>query len=138
MEFKKKLKARLYTAIVYTVIGIAFICVSIAGVVKNEFLSSFGAMFVVIGIARIIQYMRITRDEESIRKREVEETDERNVMIYTKARSLTFTIYIMLAAAAVVVLHLLNLRLAEQIVAYTLCGFVSIYWICYFIMSRKY
>ncbi len=138
MEFRKKLKVRLYTAIAYIIIGAVFIGLSFTRLGSNEMISSFGAVFAVMGIARIIQYMRITKDEESIHQREIAETDERNVMIWTKARSLAFSIYILAAALAVVVLYLMNMNFAGKIVAYNLFGFVAIYWICYFIISRKY
>ncbi|MDY3972403.1 MAG: DUF2178 domain-containing protein [Clostridia bacterium] len=138
MEFRKKLKVRLYTAIAYIIIGAVFIGISFTRLGANEMISSFGAVFAVMGIARIVQYLRITKDEESIHQREIAETDERNVMIWTKARSLAFSIYILAAALAVVVLYLMNMNFAGKIVAYNLFGFVAVYWICYFIISRKY
>ena len=120
MEFKKKLKVRLYTAIAYIIIGAVVIGLSFTRLGANEMISSVGAVFAVMGIARIIQYMRITKNEESIHQREVAETDERNVMIWTKARSLAFSIYILAAALAVVVLYLMNMNFAGKIVAYNL------------------
>lgn len=138
MEFRKKLKVRLYTAIVYIIIGAVFIGLSFTRLGANEVISTFGAVFAVMGVARVVQYLRITKDEESIRQREIAETDERNVMIWTKARSLTFTVYSVAAGLAVIVLYLLNMVFVAQIVAYTVCAFLIVYWICYFIISRKY
>ncbi|MGN0149795.1 MAG: hypothetical protein ACI4C7_06050 [Clostridia bacterium] len=136
MEFKKKLKVRLYTAILYAVIGIALIIINIF--TPNEMLSSFGAVMLVIGIVRIVQYMRITKDEDSIHSREVAETDERNVMIWTRARSMAFSVYIMISAMAVIVLYLFKQDYIAQVVGIMLAGFVVIYWICYFFISKKY
>ncbi|MBP3284301.1 MAG: DUF2178 domain-containing protein [Clostridia bacterium] len=136
MEFLKKLKVRFYTAIVFIVLGLVLIAVGLMN--ATEMASSFGLMFVVIGIARIIQYKRITKDEESLHQREVAENDERNVMVWTKARSLAFSIYIMITCCAIVVLYLMNMTSIAQIVAYNLFSFILIYWVCYFIISRKY
>lgn len=138
MDYRNKLKLRLYTAAVCAAIGIILILMSITGHIKNEIASSFGAMFVVIGAARILQYVRITKDEESLHRREIAEKDERNVMLWTKARSLTFTIYILLSAAAVVILYLLDMASAAKTVSYMLCALVFIYWVCYFFVSRRY
>jgi len=136
MAFTEKLKARLYTAIVIGIIGAVLMAV---GVVKQiEMASSFGFMFLIIGCARILQYMRITKDADTLKKREIAEGDERNIMLWTKARSLAFSVYIIVAAVAVVVLHILGMNEYAEIVSYSLSAFVLIYWVCYFIMSKKY
>ena len=49
MEFRKKLKVRLYTAIVYIIIGAVFIGISFTRLGANEMISSFGAVFAVMG-----------------------------------------------------------------------------------------
>lgn len=138
MEFKKKMIIRLIIAIGFITFGAELIIINLTGLATNKMISSLGLGIAVIGIARVIQYFRITKDEESMHKREVEETDERNVMIWTQARSLSFTVYILLAAAAIIVLYLLNMEFAAQIVSYAVCAFVLVYWFCYFIISRKY
>lgn len=138
MEFKKKLKFRLYLAIGYITLGGIMMVLSFTGAAKNEMISSFGAMFAVVGIARIVQYMRIIKDESAIRAREIAETDERNIMIMTKARSLTFSVYIMLSGAAIIVLYLLNKVFIAQIIALVICALTIIYYICYHIIKRRY
>lgn len=136
MDFRKKLNVRLYTAICILCVGIIMVISSFFG--ADDMVSSFGAMFVVIGVARIAQYRRITKDEDSLHRREVAETDERNVMLWTKARSLAFSVYVIACAVAVIVLFLLDMDLYAQIISYSLFAFIGIYWLCYFILSRKY
>lgn len=138
MEFKKKLKIRLSAAIGYIAIGIALAALSFTKVAENSMVSAFGAVFIICGLARVVQYIRITKDESTLRSREIAETDERNIMIMTKARSLTFSIYIMLSGFTMIVLYLLNIPFAAQIIAYSICAFTFIYFICYHIISRKY
>ncbi len=136
MQFDKRMKIRLYTAIVMGVIGIALIVLGF--VLGLDMASPFGLMFFVIGIARTIQYIRIMKNSEIFKKAQVAEEDERNVLIWTKARSLAFSVYVIVAAVAVVVLYLCGLDVWGQAVSYSLFGFVLIYWVCYFIISRKY
>ena len=135
MEFAKKLKIRLYMAIVFLVAGLGLI---LFGNLQNvEMATSFGAMLLVFGIARIVQYRRIHRTPETFEARQVAEEDERNIMIWTKARSLAFVVYVIAAALGVIVLYLVGLDLVARTLALSLFGFVMIYWVCYFIIRRK-
>ncbi len=135
MDYKKKLKTRLNTAIIMISVGIIFTVSSIFA--DSEMASTFGAVFLVMGIARVVQYKRLLNDPEEMRRREIVETDERNVMLWTKARSLAFVIYIIALGIAVIVLQLMEMTQAANIVSWCLMGFVVIYWICYFIIVKK-
>ena len=135
MDYKKKLKTRLKTAIIMIGVGIIFTVSSIFA--DSEMASTFGAVFLVMGIARVVQYKRLLNDPEEMRRREIVETDERNVMLWTKARSLAFVIYIIALGIAVIVLQLMEMSQAANIVSWCLMGFVVIYWICYFIIVKK-
>ncbi len=138
MDYRKKLKKRLCYAIGYIVIGAALILLQLTGSVNNEMSTCFGTAFTVCGIARIIQYFRIISNKDKMRDREIAEKDERNVMLWTQARSWAFGIYTILAGTAIMVLYAIHMEFAGQIIAYTLCALVFIYWICYMILRRKY
>ena len=138
MEFKKKLKIRLYTAIAYMVLGAAMIVVFNL-VVKNAnpFLSSFGFALLVIGCANLRRYRLITKSEETIRSREIAETDERNIFIAHKARSAAFILYTVLTCTAVIVLELLNQTELAMILSGTICVLLVIYWVSYWIIRKR-
>ena len=135
MDYKKKLKTRLNTAIIMIGVGIIFTVSSIFA--DSEMASTFGAVFLVMGIARVVQYKRLMNDPEEMRRREIVETDERNVMLWTKARSLAFIVYVIAAGIAVIVLQLMEMTQAANIVSLCMMGFIVIYWICYFIIVKK-
>lgn len=135
MDYKKKLKTRLNTAIIMIGVGIIFTVSSIFA--DSEMASTFGAVFLVMGIARVVQYKRLLNDPEEMRRREIVEKDERNVMLWTKARSFAFIVYVIAAGIAVIVLQLMEMTQAANIVSWCLMGFVVIYWICYFIIVKK-
>ena len=135
MDYKKKLKARLNTAIIMISTGIIFIVSSVFS--EADMASTFGAVFLVMGIARVVQYRRLLNDPEEMRRREIIETDERNVMLWTKARSLAFMVYIIALGIAVIALQLMEMTRAADIVSLCLMGFVVIYWVCYFIIVKK-
>ncbi len=138
MNYRKKLTIRMCFAIGYTIIGAALIFIGLLGSYDNEMLSMFGAAFCVCGIMRIVQNLRIRKNEDSIRQREIAEKDERNIMIWERARSMAFGIYVILAGAAIILLYCLKMNLAAQIIAYMICALVFIYWICYHIVRKKY
>lgn len=137
MDYRRKLKKRLYYALGYIVIGIALILLNFFG--KNdEVISCFGTAFVVCGVVRVVQYIRLIGNKDKMKQREIAEKDERNIMLWTQARSLTFGIYTALAGTAVMVLYCVDQDFIGQIIAYTVCALIFIYWICYLILRRKY
>lgn len=137
MDFRKKLKIRLWVAISYIVLGIAMTTVAIVSRTENQFISSFGLALAVMGIARIRNYFLITKNEDTLRKREITETDERNVSIVNKARSTAFTVYILLAGIFVIVMGLLDKIELSIWVSYSVALLVFVYWICYLIYQKK-
>ena len=136
MEFRKKLKTRLYTAISYVVFGLLMI--GLSWWKGNDYLSSLGLCFTVMGIARVVQYCRITKSDESIKQREISETDERNVKLWKEARSLAFSLYLLLSCCAVIVLQLLNRTEAVRLLGLSVFALVALYWFCYAYVRKKY
>lgn len=137
MEFKKKLKSRLYIAVVYVAVGIMMIAGAFIMKTDNEFISSFGIILTVIGIARIKNYFMITSNEEHIRKQEIVETDERNLLILHKAKSTAFSVYVLILGAAVIILSFFGMGETAKWISYSVCLLVFVYWICYLIYQKK-
>ena len=137
MDFKQKLKTRLYIAVIYIALGVMMIAGTFAVKTDNDFISSFGIALIVMGIVRIRNYFMITKNEETIRKQQIAETDERNLLILNKAKSTAFTIYITLMGTAVIILSLFNMRDIAKYISYSVCLLVLIYWICYWIYQKR-
>ena len=137
MDYKQKLKSRLYIAIIYIALGIMMIVGTFAIETDNSFISSFGFALVIMGIVRIRNYYMITKNEENIRKQQIVETDERNISIIHKAKSATFSIYITLMGTAVIILSLFNMHDIAKYIAYSVCSLVVIYWIAYWVYQKK-
>ena len=137
MEFKKKLKTRLIIGIAYIVLGVAMTAVCIISKTENQFISSLGLALAVIGIVRIRNHFLITKNEETIRKQEIAETDERNVSIANKARAAAFILYIFMASLFVIVMGILDKIAFAQWASYSVGALVAIYWICYIVYQKK-
>ena len=115
--------------------GIIFIVFSVFS--EADMASTFGAVFLVMGIARVVQYRRLLNDPEEMRRREIVEHDERNIMLWTKARSLAFAVYIIAMGIAVIVLQMMEMAQAANIVSLCMMGFIVIYWVCYYIIVKR-
>ena len=138
MEFKKKLQTRLYIAVSYIVIGLLLIAADALNHFENQFFFSFGVTLIVMGILRLLRHRKITKDDASIHRQEVAETDERTLMMAEKARSWAFSYSILIAGIIVIVLSLLGKHDAAQPFAWYVCGQVFLYWICWLILRKKF
>ena len=136
MDFKKRMKIRLWTNIIYIVLGVAMIAVGLITKTDNEFVSSFGLTLTVVGLALIKK--NIITSEEKLKRREIAENDERNIAIVHKARSWAFSFYVILGCLAVIVLSLLSLQDIASWIVVGVFSLIAIYWICYFIVRKKY
>ena len=137
MEFKKKLKSRLYVGMIYIALGVIMIAGANAVKTENAFISYFGLVMAVMGLVRVRNYRIITRSEETIKKQEIAETDERNLLIVQKARSTAFFVYILLACTAVIVLSLFDMSEMGKWIAYSVFALLITYWICYWVYRKK-
>lgn len=137
MDYRQKLQSRLYVAIINMAVGIMMIVGTFEIKTDNDFISSFGFALVITGVVRIRNYCLITRNEETIRKQQIAETDERNLAILNRAKSAAFSVYVLLSGTAVVILSLFNMHDVARWIAYSVCLLVVVYWICYWIYQKK-
>lgn len=138
MEFKKKLKQRLYIAVSYILIGLILIVADALNHFNNYFFFSFGFALLVMGVLRLLRHRKITKDEKSMRKQELMEKDERYIMMSERAKSWAFSFSLMTAGFAVIVLSLLGYHDVAQPLAWYVCGQVALYWVFWFILGKKY
>ncbi len=138
MDYRKRLKNRLIVAITYIIIGIFMIATELITKTDNNFISAFGFTLLIIGIARIKKHFIITKNDDSIKKYEIAETDERNIEIMHKSRSAAFIIYVVIMCVATIILSFLNMHNIARWISLSAMTLVVIYWICYFIIRKKF
>ncbi len=136
MDFKKKMKINMIYYAALVALGAAFIVLRILGYMPDIFIS-FGTAYAVCGLMMLIKNGIIISNPEKLKKLEIESKDERNRMIYGKAVSLAFNIFIYAAAVAIMVLEFVGMSEAGLTVALCLCGFVLIYVVCYYILRAR-
>ena len=138
MDFEKRIKMRLLVAVSYMILGLVLIITAVISKTENNFIPAFGIALLVMGIIRLIQHRKITRDENTKRKRELAETDERNVMMVERARSWAFSLSIVIAGIGVIILSLLGFQELVQPLAWFVCLMTLLYWLCWLVIRRKY
>ena len=136
MDFNKKMKIRLWNAILCCLAGIA-VCIVSYFTNADNFFSSFGLAMTVCGIVRLRNYFLITKNEETIKKQRIAESDERNISISEKAKSWVFTIYNCLCGAGVIIFQLLNEKNIANFLAMSVCTMLILYCIIYWIIRKK-
>ncbi len=137
MSFKKKMKIRLFVAIGYLVLGAGIIAASVLVRAQQPFFSSYGLALAVIGIVRIRQYIRIVKDEESLRAQEIRESDERNLYLATKAKSIAYYLFVVMSGVAVIVLQILGLGEYAMILSLGVCALLVLYVVVYWVLRKR-
>ena len=138
MDYKKKLKQRLYVNLGWAGIGALFILFWCIRQPENTFPLSLGIAFVIMGVIRTIQYRQTVKDEQALRQKELAETDERNLMMNERAKSWAFSISVFIAGNLAIILSLLGKQDLALLFAWFLCGMTLLYWICWNIIRKKY
>ena len=88
-------------------------------------------------IVRVRNHFLITKNDETIKKQQIAETDERNIAISEKAKSYAFNLYVILACITVIVLQIMKITELATTIGMTVCALLIIYWISYFILHKK-
>ena len=139
-EYKEELKKRMRTMVVMFVLGaLTLVTMIVLIVLKPTMLESYEAgLFTGMGtglmigaIAGIIQLRSRMKNEESLKKARLAETDEREREISNVAIRMTSKVMM----AALYLLMLLSLFVAKE-AALVMCGLILLYFVSY-IVCRK-
>lgn len=131
----KAIKNKIIYLIVVGIIGISLF---ITGIVRDgTAIVSFGAALAAVSILKVIQYAVILSNPEKRKKLEINQNEERYVMIAHKSGYLTLMLTLIAEAAAAITLMIIGNSLYE-FVCTIMAAQSIIYLITYYILSRKY
>ncbi len=133
-----KRKVRIVMSIVWIVLGLVFLTLSIAGILDSSLFSGIGGGLLAVGALQIIRQVRYSKNAAYREKVDVERNDERNKFISMKSWSLTGIIVVLVNAVGSFIAMMLGHREIQQVMLYSICLIVGVYWITYMILSRKY
>ena len=124
-------------AILYIVIGAVLITLTEMNRI-DYFWGTMGTVLCVVGGTRIIRLIRYYTNDKYKEKADTTLNDERNRFLRAKAWSWTGYLFIFVAAVATIVFKILGEETLMLFCSGSVCVLITLYWIVYFIISRKY
>ena len=129
---------RLILSIFWVVLGLVLFVLSVAEILDPTYFSAMGVALVVVGTLQIIRNLRYRKDKEYKKKIDIEVTDERNRFLRLQSWAWTGYIVVMIEAAGSIVAAVLGQEIVRQVLSFSVCLIVCVYWISWFVLSRKY
>lgn len=133
---KKYLKVKCVINSILIVIGIISIVISLKisnlGELQQGYMSGFGISITIISVMQLIKNLLSLRNSDTLRKREIELTDERFNNIYTKSMATTFKICMLAEGLLSVILVFMNnsygidlgLLVGIQLIVFLICNVI--------------
>ena len=131
-----KLGRRIVMYILWIALGTALVVLGVFNKV-DSFWSGMGSALIAVSILRLVQMLRLRSDSyrEAV---EIEANDERNRFLRNKAWAWAGYLFIMIAAAATIVLRVVGQDLLSMAASGAVCLMVVLYWVSYLILRKKY
>ena len=129
---------RLALSIFWVVLGLVLFVLSEAEILDSSYFSGMGVALAVVGSLQVIRNLRYRKDAEYKEKIDIEVTDERNRFLRLQSWAWTGYIVVMVEAAGSIAAHVLGQEIVGQVLSYSVCLIICVYWISWFILSRKY
>ena len=129
---------RLILSIFWVVLGLVLFVLSEAGIVDSSYFSGMGVALAVVGTLQVIRNLRYRKDKEYKEKIDIEVSDERNRFLRLQSWAWTGYIVVLVEAAGTITAAVLGQEIIRQVLSFSVCLIVCVYWISWFILSRKY
>lgn len=125
-----------YTILLFVGVAI-YILGEIIGVIAS-FWGGMGIGIVVVSAIRLVQIVRFKNNAEYAKKLTVNNNDERNHFLATKARSAAFYYSILIEAVAIIIIYIIDIPEVAEVIGMVICGQLIIYYVYYFFLKSKY
>ena len=104
----------------------------------DAFWSGVGSALMVVGVVRLLRSYRLSKSETYREKREVAETDERFHFIRNKAWAWAGYLFIIICSLSTIVFKLFGQDLLCMVCSGAVCLMLVLFWVCLFILKKKY
>lgn len=133
----KLLKQKMYYVLFVLLVGIGFIIINFL-TYHDDTLMGLGLGFLVIGLCKLVQYYRISKDPEKIKQLELIQGEERLVYISHKSMAATFYLSIIFEYIAMAVFLALGKSDVITIICFITALQCCCYVACHVYFSKKY
>ena len=128
---------RFLLSIFWIVLGIVLCACHASGLIE-EYWSSMGFAFIVVGILQVIRQIRYRTNEDYREKFDTESKDERNRFISNKAWAWAGYLFVFVEAVLAIVFKLMEKEDLMMMASFNVCGILLIYWFCWLFLRKKY
>ena len=131
------IKRSKWLSIAWIVLGVLLWTLALLGRI-DMYWGSMGFALIAVGGLQLLKKHRLNKNEAYRERMEIEETDERNHFIRSKAWAWAGYLFIMIVAVASIVLRILGQELLSTAAAYGMCLMLVLYWAAYWVLQKKY
>ncbi len=131
------MRKKIILSIIYICFGSVLFGLGCAEIV-DSFWSGMGGALIAVGIVNSIRVLRYYKDESYRDKLEIETKDERNKFIRNKSWAWAGYLFVLIAAISTIVFKLLGQDLLSMASSFAVCILITLYWICFLIIKKKY
>ena len=132
-----KQNKRLISAVVEIVLGIILSALSFTGMI-DDYWGGMGTTLIVVGGIFLFRQIRYKTNNEYQQSVDVEVNDERNKFISMKAWSWAGYFFVIIAAAASIILKIIDLDEYVGFASGSVCLIIILYWLSYMVIRKKY
>ena len=129
---------KLLLSIFWMILGAVLLGLSIAEVLDSSMYAGMGGALIAVGALQIARNLKYRKDPEYREKIDTEVSDERNSFLRMKSWSWTGYIVVLAEGFGSVAAMVLGKRELQLTLAYSVWLILVVYWISFFIISKKY
>ena len=128
---------RLIASVAEIIFGFILSALSFTGMI-DEYWGGMGTALVIVGGIFLFRQIKYKTNNEYQQSVDVEVTDERNKFISMKAWSWAGYFFVIIAAAASIMLKIIGLDEYVGIASGSVCLIIILYWLSYLVIRKKY
>lgn len=130
-------KKSLIAAIIKIILGISLASLGAAKLL-DSFWMGMGTALIFVGVVSLVRTIRYHSNPDFQKKVNIETNDERNRFLSMKAWSWAGYLFIIIAAFATIGFKLAGYESLMLLCSGSVCLIITIYWIAYLILRKKY
>ena len=117
--------------------GIVAVTLSLFGVI-DDMLGACGLALIIISALQLFKAARYAHDPDFAKRIDVGNSDERLAYLASKSAEWTFKVSAIGLCVLSLVLRILGSADTADVLAFVACAEITLYWVSYLVLSRKY
>ena len=128
---------RLIANIVEIAVGLVLAVCGHMGLI-DEYWSGMGTALIIVSVIMLFRQFRYKTNVENKEKVDIEVNDERNKHLRRMAWSWTGYLFVIIAAFGSIIFKIIGMDMYSMAAGFAVCLLITLYWISYVILRRKY